>query len=135
MVGADRETFLKGRVENQKAHIFDEIIKVAQRIGAPAEMIASLTKAKQEIQFTKAMDCVKPTIPDSLMINGQNEITLLHSALSHGVHSLTDAKCLELAHDARVALAELSDRIGQLLKDEAELSVAVSRLSSARQGK
>jgi UDP-glucose 4-epimerase len=88
MVGADRETFLKGRrcenqglgigaftyyrrvVENQKAHIFDEIIKVAQRIGAPAEMIASLTKAKQEIQFTKAMDCVKPTIPDSLMING-----------------------------------------------------------------
>jgi hypothetical protein len=153
MIGADREIFLKGRrcenqglgigaftyyrrvVENQKAQIFDEIIKVAQKTGAPAEVIAGLTKAKLEIQFTKAMASVKPAIPDSLLIDGQNPITLLHSALSHGVHNLTDAKCLELAHDARVVLAELSDRVGQLLKDEAELSKAVSRLSNARQEK
>jgi hypothetical protein len=153
MIGTDRETFLKGRrcenqdlgigaftyyrrvVENQKVRIFDEIIKVAQKTDASPDMIADLHQAGREIQFTKATDSVKPAIPESLWINGHNPITLLHSALSHGVHELTDEMCLELAHDARVVLAELSDRVGQLLKDEAELSEAVSRLSNARQEK
>jgi hypothetical protein len=70
-----------------------------------------------------------------LLINGHNPLTLLYSALSIGIHEQTDEKCLELAHDVRVVLIELSERFGQALKDEAELDSAVSRLMKARQDK
>jgi hypothetical protein len=44
------------------------------------------------------------------------------------VHGLTDEKCLELATDVRVVLAELSELLGHALKDERELKEAVARL-------
>jgi hypothetical protein len=122
-------------VENQKNRIFDEIIRVATKIGAPTEMIATLESAKQETQFSKALASVKDAIPQSLLINGHNPITLLHSALSGGLHEKSDELCLELAHDVRVVLVELSERLGQALKDEAELNTAVTRLLKAKQDK
>ena len=57
---------------------------------------------------------------------------LLHSALSEGVHALTDAECLELAHDVRIVLGELADRLVQVLKDEAKLGDAVNRLTQRK---
>jgi hypothetical protein len=151
--GKERETFLKGRrcenqglgigafgyyrrvVENQKKQILDEIIRVSQKIDAPGPMIAALTQAKDEVQFTKALASVKDAIPQALLINGQNPLTLLHSALSIGLHEQTDERCLELAHDVRIVLTELAERLGQALKDEAELNTAVSRLMQAKANK
>jgi hypothetical protein len=42
-------------VENQKARILDEIIKVSEKIGASTEVIATLTTEKSEIQFKKRL--------------------------------------------------------------------------------
>jgi hypothetical protein len=53
---------------------------------------------------------------------------LLHSALSDGLHQRSDEQCLEIASSIRVVLAELSERLAQALKDEAELNKALSRL-------
>jgi hypothetical protein len=75
---------------------------------------------------------VKLAIPQILLINGANPLTLLHSALSAGVHDFSDERCLEMAQDVRVVLAELSERLSQAIKDEAELTTAVSRLMKAR---
>jgi hypothetical protein len=150
MFGKDRDIYLKGRrcenlnlgigaftyyrrvVENQKNQILDEIIRVSQKIGASAEMLKVLEDAKSENQFSKALEMVKDAIPPALFINGHNPLTLLHSALSDGLHERTDEQCLELAHDARVVLVELAERLGQALKDEAELNTAVTRLMKAR---
>jgi hypothetical protein len=49
-----------------------------------------------------------------------------------GLHAKTDEECLAFAHDARVVLAELAERLSQALKDEAELNTAVTRLLQAR---
>ena len=117
-------------VENQKNAILDEIIRVSEKIGAPADMLERLRKAKDEIQFSKALASVKDALPQALLINGHNPLAMLHSALSGGLHEKTDERCLELAHDIRVLLVELAERIGQALKDEAELNTAVSRLMS-----
>lgn len=148
LFGKERENFLKGRrcenqglgigafvyyrrvVENQKNAILDEIIRVSEKIGAPADMLERLRKAKDEIQFSKALASVKDALPQALLINGHNPLAMLHSALSGGLHEKTDERCLELAHDIRVLLVELAERIGQALKDEAELNTAVSRLMS-----
>jgi hypothetical protein len=144
LFGEDREIFLKGRrcenqglgigaftyyrriVENHKTQILDEIIGVATKV-APG-MVETLERAKSENQFSKAVESVKDAIPPTLLINSHNPLTLLHSALSKGLHAQTDEQCLELARDIRLVLAELAERIGQALRDEAELNAAISRL-------
>jgi len=146
LIGPDRELFLQGRrcenqglgigafvyyrrvIESQKNRILDEIIKVSEKLGVSAEKIQALNLAKQETQFSKAIDSVKDAIPQALLINGHNPLLLLHSALSDGLHERTDDYCLELANSIRVILAELSEKLSQALKDEAELNHAVSRL-------
>jgi hypothetical protein len=151
LIGPDREAFLKGRrcenqglgigafsyyrrvVENQKNRILDEIIKVADRVGASKESIAELQQAKAETQFKKALSNVKASMPQSLLINGHNPLTLLHSALSDGLHDRSDEHCLELASSIRIVLAELSERLAQALKDEVELNRALTRLMTPRE--
>jgi hypothetical protein len=115
-------------VEDQKNRIIGEIVKVAETIGAPPETISALNDAQREQQFSKAIEKIKGAIPQRLLIDGQNPLSLLHSALSKGLHGLTDEKCLELATDVRLVLAELSELLGHALKDERELKEAVARL-------
>ncbi len=146
MIGPDRKEFLKGRrcenqglgigafiyyrrvVENQKNRILGEIIKVSTKLGASEDNLKILQDAITETQFKKALTMVKDVIPESLLINGHNPITLLHSALSEGVHALSDEDCLELASSVRIVLGELSERLSQALKDDAELTKALSNL-------
>jgi hypothetical protein len=147
LIGPDRELFLKGRrcenqglgigafvyyrrvVEEQKNRIIDEILKVAHVLSAPPDSILALKNAQKETQFSKAVEDIKEAIPQRLLIAGRNPLSLLHSALSMGLHSQSDEKCLELAKDIRLILAEMSELLGQALKDERELKVAVSRLT------
>ena len=146
LIGPDREYYLKGRraenqgmgigafgyyrrvVENQKNRIIDEIIRVSEKIGAPKEMLADLLAAKNETQFSRAVDAVKHGIPPVLLVNGHNPLTLLHSALSEGLHEQTDEHGLELSTSIRVVLTDLAERLANALKDQAELNAAIGRL-------
>ncbi len=150
LIQPDRELFLSGRrcenqglgigaftyyrrvVENQWSRLVAEIIKVAKAINAPAPMITALEQSGTEQQFSKAVKDVKDAIPPVLLINGQNPLLLLHAALSQGVHDLPDEECLTLATSIRVVLVELAEKLGQALKDEKELTDAVSKLLQAR---
>jgi len=122
-------------IEGQKDRIFDEIIKVCRRLSVDKSAIDELIAAKNEPQFSKAVEAVKHGIPQALLINGHNPLTLLHSALSEGLHAQTDEECLEIATSIRIVMAELAERMGQALKDEAELSTAVSRLLTKKSAK
>jgi hypothetical protein len=93
-----------------------------------------LEAAKKEVQFTKAVEAVKHALPQSLLVNGQNPLSLLHSALSLGVHELSDEECLELAASIRIMLIEFAERLAQAMKDEAELNEAVKRLANRKKG-
>jgi hypothetical protein len=146
IVGPEKDYYLRGRrcenqglgigafgyyrrvVETQKNRIIDEIIRAARKIEAPKEMVEALEAAKAETQFTTAIDKVKPAVPEALLISGRNPLTLLHSALSQGMHAETDEECLELASSIRILLSELAERTTAVLKDSAELDKAVSRL-------
>ena len=148
----ERDIYLKGRrcehqglgigafvyyrrvVEHQKNKIIDEIIKVAAKLNVDQITLDALVTAKTEIQFSKAMESLKDAMPQALLINGHNPLTLLHSALSRGLHNESDSECLDLARTIRVVLSELAERLGQALKDEAELNTAISRLTQKRPG-
>ncbi len=150
LIGPDREIFLKGRrcenqglgvgafvyyrrvVENQKNRILDEIIKVSSKLNIDEEIINKLREAKEETQFSKALSSVKKAVPQALLINGHNPLTLLHSALSDGLHDQTDEHCLEIASSIRIVLGELSERLAQALKDEAELNSALTKLMNVK---
>lgn len=62
------------------------------------------------------------------LIDGHSPIFLLQRALSRGVHELPDKECLELASTVRLVLGELSERLFTILKDQTELTEAISTL-------
>jgi hypothetical protein len=150
--GEDRDNFIKGRrcenqglgvgafayyrrvVENHKNEIFDEIIKVCATVGASKELIEELGSAKKEISFTKAMGQIKTALPQGLLISGHNPLLALHNALSIGLHSESDAKCLEAARDVRLVLTTLIERMSLLRQDKSELDGAVQRLIAKKGG-
>ena len=146
LLGPDRELFLKGRrsevqglgvgafayyrqaVENQKGRLLNEVARVAKRVGLNQEVIDKIERAAIEQQFHKAMNDIKDVMPESLLINGHNPFTLLHGALSKGIHGWTDAECLSRATAVRHVLTELAGRLGELLNDKNELDDAISTL-------
>lgn len=150
LIGPDKDEFLKGLrcenqglgigsfvyyrrvVENQKNRILEKIIDVSKKIGAPEDKINNLKNAVKEIQFRKALDTAKDSMPESLLINGHNPMLFLYRALSEGVHDLTDEQCLELAGNIRIVLGELSERLSQALKNKAELNKALSSLMNSK---
>ena len=151
LIQPDRAEFMQGRraeslgmgrrsihinyrrvVERQKEQILSEVLKLAVKLNAPEPAIAHLQSAIKELQFTKAMHMAEDALPESLKIDGHNPLTLLHNALSEGVHNLDDETCLQMATAVRTVLAELSERLAQAMKDEAELHRAVTTLAKAR---
>ncbi len=119
-------------LENKKKVIFERVIKVAEKIGADKSLLEHLRAAAEEQQFKKSLELAKDAVPQSLLINGHNPFTLLHTALSDGLHDKDEEHCLQLASDVRVVLIDLADRLAQALKDEAELNSAVGRLLAKR---
>lgn len=148
LLGEDARLFLKGRtaenqglgiaafayyrrvVESQKDALFEEIIRVSKALGADSNVIASLVKGKADFRFTGAVEKVKVAIPPALMVNGYNPLTLLHAAFSRGLHAGTDAECLTDATSARIVLVDMVLRMAEVMKDDAGLKSAVSRLAN-----
>ena len=146
LIGPDRELFLSGRraenrglgigafayyrrvVENQKGRIIQEMAKVAKKMGASPDELKLFAAAAGETQFATAIDKINAAIPPALRIDGHNPLTLLHGALSDGIHERSDEECLECAREIRLVLTELAERMAQALKEEAELKGAVGKL-------
>ncbi|HKE84038.1 MAG TPA: hypothetical protein VKB50_09795 [Vicinamibacterales bacterium] len=146
LIGPDSDLFLRGSraevhglgigafayyrrvVETQKGRLIEEVGKVARKLGASADVIDRFDRAAQETQFARAIELLKDAIPDALKIEGHNPLTLLHDALSDGLQAETDAECLRIAADIRIVLAALAVRLSDLLKEQASVKNAVSRL-------
>lgn len=146
IIGPDKELFLKGRrsevlglgigafayyrrvVENQKDRIIDEIIKVAKMNDTTISLVPRLEEAKSLKSFEKSVEMIKDSIPQSLFIREHNPLTLLHSALSKGLHQYDESVCLQAAKSIRLVLVELSERIGVVAKDQTELLDSIRNL-------
>lgn len=151
LLGTDYSTFIKGLkcekqgfgigafayyrriVENQKGRVFEQIIKVAQRLQAPEAALATLRKAAKETQFAKAVDMAKDFIPTALLSDGHSPLKLLHRALSIGIHASDDSTCLKIAHSIRMVLQDLAIRVKDSLREERELKSAISDLMQFKQ--
>jgi hypothetical protein len=146
LIGPEFDYFLKGRraenqglgigafayyrrvIESQKGRIIDEIIRAAERLSANKEVLEELHQAKSEDQFSKALAVVKHALPQGMLINGHNPLSLLHTALSEGLHAESDEDCLAQATNIRIVMVELAERLSSVLKNNAELDNAVAQL-------
>ena len=129
-LGAAAFLYYRRVVEKRRNKIFDQIIKVLK--DSPHtydELIQELQSAKSEGQFVNSINKIKAAFPDSLLISGENPLKLLYSALSVGVHELSDEDCLEYAEDVRVVLLAMSERIDMLLSESKNINGAIKRLS------
>ena len=131
-MGIGAFAYYRRMIENQKNKIIDEIIRVVQKIAPGDPVIKELEDAKKETQFINAIKSIKHGLPQALLINSQNPLALLHSALSEGLHTFEEKECLEIAGSIRTVLIEFADRLGQALKEEAELNAAVNRLTGKK---
>jgi hypothetical protein len=127
-LGVAAYSYYRRVVENQKTRLFGEILKVAEKVKAERKIIQTIQNAMKEVQFSKAIDTMKEGFPESLLIDGHNPFKLLHKALSVGMHKESDENCLELAHDIRIVLTDLSERIKNVLSEKKDLQSAVSSL-------
>jgi hypothetical protein len=119
-------------LDNQRLKILDQLINVAERLRADAALVGELKAAKTETQFSNSLGKIKHALPPALLIKDHNPLTLLHDALSKGVHELTDDECLQRATAIRVLLTSLAARIDELMRDDAELEKALTQLVSKR---
>jgi hypothetical protein len=117
-------------VENQKNRIIAEIAKVAKRLGSSPETDKLFLSAQAERSFERSIEMVKDAIPQALMISGHNPLTLLHTALSKGLHDpdMTDVRCLQLAQSIRTILVTLSEKSSEVLKNDKDIQTALSTL-------
>jgi len=122
-------TYYRRIVENQRNKLYDSIIKTIKNLGDYDSEIAKIEKAKNETQFTKSIDLVRSLIPKELYIEGYNPLTLLHSAMSKGVHNLHDEECLEIAKNIRIVLAEFTNRMTEISMNQTNLKKAVKKLN------
>ena len=121
-------------VESHKDKIIAEIRKVAVSQGLAQPILDALDRASRVREFSAAVAEVKDAIPDSIKINGANPLTLLHDALSAGLHNEDDVDCLAIAQDIRLVLTGLAERTKDLLKSNAEMAAAVTRLNQRKSG-
>lgn len=127
-LGVGAYVYYRRVVESQKNRVLEEILRVAKRLNAKPEVIQALEEAVKETQFSRAVDRVKDILPESLLVDGHNPFTLIHKALSIGIHNETDETCLTLAHNVRMVLADLSERIKSALSEQKEIQAAASAL-------
>lgn len=122
-------------VENQKGRLIGEILKVAEELKTSPDMIKILKQAKDETQFSRAIEMIKEGIPEVIKISGHNPLTLLHDALSQGLHSDSDEECLQLATTIRTILIELSEKLTSALAQSEELKQSLALLLEKRKNR
>lgn len=147
-VQRDRELFLKGYraerqglgvgafayyrriVEDHKDRFIEAIERIAAQTNAPREMLQTLKRARGRHRFKEAVEEIQDAIPQAVFIDGHNPLTVLHRALSRGIHELTDEECLDRATTVRLVLTAFVERISELQREDGVLKDAMRRLMS-----
>jgi hypothetical protein len=133
-LGIGAFSYYRRVVENQKGRIFQKMAEVAKRLDMPSDMIENLIAASKEPQFSKALEIVKDYIPNEFKLSGNNPMKTLYAVISDGLHDKDDEACLQIAHSVRVVIQDMSQRMKDALRDDAEAKKAFEDLLKRHSG-
>ena len=128
LLGSDADYFKKGLICESQGYgigafvyyrrIVERLIDgLLEEIGylvaedAQAEYSEALARVRQSHVAAEKIEVVAPLLPPVLRPGDANPLTLLHSALSKGVHSLSDDECLDRAAVVRDTLTYLVHQV------------------------
>jgi len=83
-------------------------------------------------RFQQSIDELKGSLPQILLIEGQNPLELLHPVLSDSIHDRSDEEALEIAAEIRLVLINLAERIALAKTQSDELKKAVEKLAARK---
>ncbi|MEL6301115.1 MAG: hypothetical protein AAFR07_05700 [Pseudomonadota bacterium] len=128
-LGVGAFSYYRKIVEGRKRELFNLLIKAVKNTSPNNLVIADLENARDENKFSDSVKSVTHALPDSLMVEGQNPLLMLHKALSRGIHEHSDEECLDYAKAIREVLTKLIISVETLASDNEELKKAVRLLS------
>jgi hypothetical protein len=131
-LGIGAMAYYRRVIENQKNTLLDAIIAAARRVGASADLIQQLTNAKAQQGFEASVEPIKAFWPPQMLINGQSPLSLVHGALSAGLHAHDDAACQTIATHVRTVLSAYAKQLVELRRDDQELANATKALAAMR---
>lgn len=100
--------------------VIDELLDMVEALVEPSEKKAykvALEKTKKTRIAQEKIDLVKDMLPQSLKPDNINPLGVIHSALSEGLHSLSDEECIKQAEIIRGSLTFL---VNQVIKTKNE---------------
>lgn len=94
--------------------IIQELLESIEKLIPEAEKtkyIDALEQTKKTTVTEKKIELVKELLPINLQPDGLNPLSILHSALSEGLHNLPDSECLRIANEIRETIIYLITQI------------------------
>lgn len=132
-LGIGAFSYYRRVLDNQRTRIFDRVIEAAVKLGGDPALLEELARAKEERQFTKAVEPLKQALPKFLNIEGHNPLTLLYDAVSNGMHAESDAECMTSAQTIRTLLEHLLLKADEAMQSDDVVKGAVNALLQAKQ--
>ncbi|WP_438482709.1 hypothetical protein [Oleiharenicola lentus] len=133
-LGVGAYAYYRRIVESNKLTLVNSVLDVAVKTGAPVQQVYALKAAAEERQFSKALEILKSVdaIPAVLLIGGHNPLGLLHDELSEGIHTMSDAECLQRAQHAETILGELARLMNEALTERNEVKSALAAVMNRK---
>lgn len=97
-------------VEEIIQELIESIEKLIPETDKP-KYIDALEQTKKTTVTEKKIELVKELLPSNLRPDGLNPLSILHSALSEGLHNLPDSECLRIANEIRETIIYLITQI------------------------
>jgi hypothetical protein len=95
----------------------------------------ALAKAKATIVTAEKIELVKDLLPPILRPEGMNPLSVLHSALSEGLHAESDDECLEFAQHCREVLVFLVNQVAASKETAKSFTTSMRRLLDKKAAK
>lgn len=94
-----------------------------------------LEKTKKTKVMEEKIELVKELLPESLRPGGVNPLSVLHSALSEGLHGKNDEECLEIATEIRESVVYLISQIIRSKQASRQFTESMEKILEKRKGK
>jgi len=95
--------YLRRIIENQINPILEILLEMRKQENADASEISRISEAIQRKDFTSKIETAAELLPESILVDGDNPVKLLHDQLSVNIHSLTDDEVIPIALQLKTA--------------------------------
>jgi hypothetical protein len=115
-------------VENNINRLLDLIQEDAQSSGGDSSILDAISDLRQDSPMSKKIEVANAALPSHLKPDGLNPLGRLYQVLSEGIHSLSEAECLQKAKSTSECLAFLVSELASRKEHRIRFKSTVGQL-------